>query len=110
MKYCLEFGARGGRLSSQLVIPQSNLARRMAADLVHVLHDPKEHPVGCLQHEWHLTQEYPRLVWVSMAHYVSLSLLDGVDRGPASAWYWPLPEEYRMPRMDKWARDGERPT
>jgi hypothetical protein len=110
MKYCLEFGTRGGRLSSQLAIPQAGLARRMAADLVHVLHDPKEKPVGCLQHEWHLTAQYPRLVWVSATHYVALSLLDGVDRGPASARYWPVPEEYHQPRLDKWTKHGEKPV
>lgn len=110
MKYCLEFGVRGGRISSQLIIPSSALARRTAADLVHVLHDPKERPVGCLQHEWHLSKEYPRLVWASMTHYVALSLLDGVDRGPASSRYWAVPEWYHQPRMEKWAKNGERPV
>jgi hypothetical protein len=110
MKHCLEFGVRVGRVSSLLVISKAGLARRMAADLVHVLHDPKEKPVGCLQHEWHLTQEYPRLVWVSMTHYVALSLLDGVDRGAASSRYWNVLEEYHQPRLDKWAKDGERPV
>ena len=32
------------------------------------------------------------------------------DRGPASARYWNVPEEYHQPRLEKWAKDGERPV
>jgi hypothetical protein len=49
-------------------------------------------------------------VWISITHYVALSLLDGVDRGPASSRYWAVPEWYHQPRMEKWAKNGERPV
>jgi hypothetical protein len=110
MKYCLEFGMRGRYLSSQIVVPTGKLARRLASNLVHVLHPPLEGVVGCHDSDWELSAQYPRRVWISTTHYVALSLLDGVDRGPASARYWNVPEEYHIPRLEKWAKDGERPV
>ena len=87
MKYVIEFGNRGGTYCENLVIPTAALAARLAANLVHVFTNNIGHPSATAA-SWKLAKNQPRMTWTSATHFVSLSKLDGVMRGPASAELW----------------------
>lgn len=97
MRYCLEFGVRGGAHTENLIVPSGKLAAQFCAKLVMVFkNDP--HADGAKPADWyHPTMA--RAVWQSDTHFVAMSKLDGVMRGPASAILWckPLPGEYTTP-------------
>lgn len=113
-KYLVEFGMRGGVYSTSNVLKSRRKAQTMAASLVawlppfNVLSaEAGKFPkglTGSVPQDWIITEEFPRLVWVSPNHFVSLSLLDGVPRGPASAKYWRRMEEISEPVMERYAK------
>lgn len=85
MKYVVEFGVRGGAHTDNLVVPTKKLALALASGLVRVfLNDP------CTQEFWAAAKgrQTRRASWTSSAHFVSISPLDGVARGPASTELW----------------------
>lgn len=80
MKYVLEFGCRRGAYTDNLIIPTKKLAVELASNLVRVFGGQPygiDMPLGS-----------SRFVWGSEKHFVALTTLDGVDRGPASAELW----------------------
>jgi hypothetical protein len=90
MKTVLEFGARGGAHTDNLIFPNAKLALLTAARLVMVLtNDP--HSPGALSKAWKLDRRNPRATWSNTTHFVAVSLLDGVMRGPAAAGLWRKP-------------------
>lgn len=99
MKYVLEFGILGGHHCGEIVIPTKQLAMRLASGISHVFdgeHTRKdsvliENPTAISASRakfWDMASNCPRLSWSDSCHFVSLSRLDGVDRGPASANLW----------------------
>jgi hypothetical protein len=90
MKYCLEFGVRGGAHTDNVVIPNRKLAEQMARLLVMTFcNDP--HANGAGERDWLFFKGCKRLIWKNETHYVAVSVLDGVMRGPASAAVWSKP-------------------
>jgi hypothetical protein len=90
MKYVIEFGVRGGAHTDSLIVPTRKLAERLARNLVMVFkNDP--HADGARACDWQLTPECEGQTWQSSTHFVSVSKLDGVMRGPASAALWRKP-------------------
>lgn len=87
MKYVLEFGVRGGAHTENLIVPTQKLAQEMARKLVLTFSNDPHHPAAALT-EWQFPRSCPRMTWQSPTHYVSVSKLDGVMRGPASATLW----------------------
>jgi len=81
MKYVIEFGKHGGAYTDNIVVPTRLLAERLASSLVQVF-----------QNNVHASMVMgpgaTRNTWSNDTHFVALSLLDGVDRGPASATLW----------------------
>lgn len=90
MKYVIEFGVRGGAHTDSLVVPTRKLAERLARNLVMVFKNDA-HADGARACDWQLTPECERQTWQSSTHFVSVSKLDGVMRGPASAALWRKP-------------------
>jgi hypothetical protein len=83
MKTVLEFGVRGGTCIEATVFPTYKLAALMALNLVRVFkNDPS------FKADFTVSKKQPRISWQSSTHFVSVSLLDGVMRGPASAKLW----------------------
>lgn len=85
MKYVVEFGVRGGAHTDNLVVPTQKLAKELAHSLVMVfLNDP------CTQEfrDFAKGRKVHRAGWTSSTHFVSISALDGVSRGPASTELW----------------------
>jgi hypothetical protein len=86
MKYCLEFGQRGGYHVDNIIIP----TRKLAFELANAIAMSFE-PTGCSPvlnfQDGHFTPR-ERITWQSDTHFVAISQLDGVDRGPASAKLW----------------------
>ena len=85
MKYVVEFGVRGGAHTGNLVVPTQRLAKELANNLVRVLlNDP------CTPEFWAFDKgrKVRRASWISATHFVSISPLDGVARGPASNTLW----------------------
>jgi hypothetical protein len=87
MKTVLEFGVRGGPLAEAVVLPTQKLGAEMAANLVRVLSGNQDTLSG-RKAQWNVQKDLPRKSWQSSTHFVSLSVLDGVARGPASAKLW----------------------
>ena len=88
MKVVLEFGARGGQLAEAIRLPTQKAGMEMASNLVRVLSNNQHNPMA-LSGEWSLRSgDVPRKSWQSSTHFVSLSLLDGIARCPASAGLW----------------------
>ena len=85
MKYVVEFGVRGGAHADNFVVPTQKLAKQLAQHLVMVFtNDPH-----CDQfRDYAKGREIRRASWTSSTHFVSVSPLDGVMRGPASASLW----------------------
>ena len=91
MKYVIEFGVRGGAHTENLIVPTRKLAEELARKLVLVFtNDPHHHAAAPTA--WLLPAHCPRQTWQSSTHYVSMSKLDGVPRGPASANLWRTPK------------------
>lgn len=84
-KTVIEFGIRGGASTDNIVLPNIKTAQQMAANLVFVF--SRDATFSRLA-EWKLRADKPRISWQSSTHYVSISILDGVMRGPASATLW----------------------
>jgi len=107
-KYVIEFGIRGGAYSTSNVLGSLKAARTLAASLVHVLSAKvEEFPpglTGTVPQDWEITEEFPRQVWVSSTHFVALSLLDGVPRGPVSVKYWKKPKEEHETYMEQYGK------
>ena len=78
MKAIVEFGIRGDRHSSH-VCESAKAAAKLAASLAHVfgMDGPNRDKY------WTVKRNMPRLGWTSSTHFISVSLLDGVPRGPA---------------------------
>ena len=90
MKYVLEFGVRGGAHTENQVLPTRNAAEKMARALVFVFTgDP--HANGATARCWTFSKHGRRMTWKNATHYVALSKLDGIPRGPASAGLWRKP-------------------
>lgn len=98
MKYCVEFGNRGGAHVDNLVVPTCKAAVALASRLVLVFtNDP--HNVAASEMAWP-AYKAPRITWQSQTHFVAVSRLDGKDRGPAAADLWPksdAPVMWRLP-------------
>jgi len=85
MKAVLEFGIRGGRHVDNLVLPSAALAARAASSVAHVL-------MGEVTTDFTVSRRSPRVALVDSKHFVAVTLLDGVDRGPAATKAWRLGE------------------
>ena len=90
MKYILEFGVRGGSHTENLIVPTRKLAQEMARKLVLVFTNDPHHPAAA-PIAWEMPASCPRQSWQSTTHYISMSKLDGVPRGPASSGLWRRP-------------------
>ena len=90
MKYVIEFGVRGGAHTENLTVPTRALAQEIARKLVLVFTNDPHHPAAACN-EWRMPPACVRETWQSPTHYVSVSKLDGVMRGPASAALWRRP-------------------
>lgn len=83
MKVVLEFGVRGGAFAESIILPAATLGEIMALNLIRVFrNDPS------FKAEFKVTRKQPRISWQSSTHFVSVSILDGIMRGPASAKLW----------------------
>lgn len=87
MKYCIEFGVRGGECVETIILHDMENAAKLASSLIRVFENSKESP-SSNQNTWHLARNEPRKSWTSSEHYVALSKLDGIDRGAASSKLW----------------------
>lgn len=90
MKYILEFGVRGGAHTENLTVPTRKLAEEIARKLVLVFTNDPHHPAAAPR-AWLFFKGCPRQTWQSATHYISVSKLDGVMRGPASGGLWRKP-------------------
>lgn len=87
MKYVLEFGVRGGAHTENVVLPTFKLAQQLAAALVMTYVNDNRHEYA--KHTaWEMGANCPRRSWQSPTHFVSISKLDGIARGPASTSLW----------------------
>lgn len=90
MKYALEFGVRGGAHTENIIVPTRDLAERLARSLVMAFqNDP--FAKGACERDWLFCKGEVRLTWRSTTHFVAISKLDGVSRGPASSVLWRKP-------------------
>lgn len=87
MKVVLEFGVRGGPFAESIILPSQKLGAEMASNLVRVLSENNDNSIG-RKAQWNVRKNVPRKSWQSSSHFVSLSILDGEPRGPASAQLW----------------------
>ena len=90
MQYVVEFGVRGGAHTENLIVPTRKLAQELARKLVLVFTNDPHHPAAA-PNEWRMPPSCVRESWISPTHYVCVSKLDGVARGPASATLWRKP-------------------
>lgn len=90
MKYVIEFGVRGGAHTENLILPTRKLASDLARKLVLAFSNNPHHPAAA-PIAWHWPSSCPRMYWQSPTHYVAVSKLDGVPRGPASETLWRKP-------------------
>ena len=90
MKYVLEFGERGGAHVENQIIPTRKLAEELARRLVMVFtNDP--HAISASNRDWLFDKHCKRMTWKNATHFVAVSKLDGILRGPASAQLWRKP-------------------
>lgn len=87
MKTVLEFCVRGGPFAESIILPSQKLGAEMASNLVRVLSENNDTP-STRKAQWNVRKNVPRKSWQSSSHFVSLSILDGEPRGPASAQLW----------------------
>jgi hypothetical protein len=83
-KCVIEYGIRGGYHKDNIVLPSCKLGAELASSMVNML-DARETQ---FKGNWVLSRCTPRQSWSNGTHFVSLSILDGVMRGPASATLW----------------------
>lgn len=83
MKAVLEFGVRGGAHTDNLIIPSAKLAAKLAVNLIYVLSSEQ-----CSEWCYIPRRNHPRILWSNSSHFVCVSLLDGIERGPASPSIW----------------------
>ena len=84
MKVVLEFGIRGGYHIDNLVFPTAKLAARTAAAIANSFEARETQFEG----NYLVSRRKPRVSWSSSTHFVAVSILDGVMRGPAAASLW----------------------
>ena len=87
MKTVIEFGVKGGAYTENQVFPTIESGIRMACALVSVLKNDPLSPSASPEN-WRVRRDQPRICWENSTHFVALSILDGVARGPASAKLW----------------------
>lgn len=87
MKTVLEFGVRGGQFAESIVLSSQKVGAQMAANLVRVFSNNQQHTFAD-QKQWRVAKDLPRRSWTSSSHFVALSIMDDVPRGPASAQLW----------------------
>ena len=87
MKVVLEFGVRGGPFAESIILPSRKLGAKMASNLVRVLSKANDNLMRG-KAQWNVRKDLPRKSWQSSSHFVALSVLDDVPRGPASALLW----------------------
>jgi hypothetical protein len=85
MKCVLEFGIKGGFHVDNIQMPTVKLGARVAATLVTTLSQGR---TVSSTTNWTIDRLVPRVMWQSTTHFVALTVLDGVKRGPASAILW----------------------
>ena len=93
MKTIVEYGVRGGTCA-ETTLPSIKQGQELAANLTWVLSNGKAPYIHCTHGGatyWRVTKSDPRAIWQSETHYVALSLLDGVPRGPAAPALSKLP-------------------
>ncbi len=90
MKCVVEFGVRGGAHTESLTLPTQALASQLARGLVAAFTNDI-HSKGATQDDWDMSRFAARRTWQSATHFVAISKLDGVPRGPASAGLWRKP-------------------
>ncbi len=90
MKCVLEFGNRGGCYVEAQTLPTLKLGAKLASGLVHVFMNGRMGKDWPLTNSlcWKLSRTQPRITWTSSTHFVSLTIVDDVPRGPASATLW----------------------
>lgn len=86
MKYCLEFGQRGGYHVDNIVLPSRKLALELAHSIAMSYEPHGKPPVLNFQDGPHTPKI--RITWQSDTHFVAVSKLDGIVRGSASAKLW----------------------
>lgn len=87
MKWALEFGNRGGAHTENQVMASGKVASKMAAALVATFENDT-HASGAHVQSWATYKHVVRLTWQSETHFVAISRLDGVPRGPAAPGLW----------------------
>jgi hypothetical protein len=92
MKCVLEFGKVRGALCENVVVPTGTLGASLAANLVHVFGAAATSRTSALPTSWKLSRHVPRRSWTDGTHFVALSALDGIPRGPAAASLWKGPQ------------------
>lgn len=90
MRYALEFGIRGAYHKENLAIPTHKLASSLASALVCASGGVYEK--GSCSADWNMPEGVYRKAWQSKTHFVAISKLDGVMRGPASGELWKFNE------------------
>ena len=87
-KYVVEFGNRGGSYSENIVLSTELAARQVAANFVRSVGGI--HDKGASTYDWFMLKGIYRKSWQGPEHFVAISLLDGVMRGPAATKLWRL--------------------
>lgn len=87
-KYVVEFGARGGAHTDNIVLSTELSARKVVANFVRCV--GKRNGKGFSEYDWHMLNSIYRKSWQNETHFAAISLLDGVMRGAASARLWQL--------------------
>ena len=86
MKTVIEFGVKGGMHTDNQVFPTIESGQKMASALVMVFTNSNDSPIA--RKDWTVSRKMPRISWENATHFVALSILDDVARGPASAKLW----------------------
>jgi hypothetical protein len=87
MKFCIEFGVRGGLHTDNIIVSGNPIAAKICSSLVMVFENSTE-TISSELRTWMLEKNCPTTSWSSPTHFVSLSKLDGMDRGSASSKLW----------------------
>ena len=87
MKYVIEFGVRGGAHTENYVVNTCAGAEKLAASMVMVFCNSLE-AHGAKIEDWAFSRHCKRKTWASETHFVAVSKLDGVMRGPAASILW----------------------
>jgi len=83
MKTVVECGIRGGAHMDNFQCVSIKQGQALAHKLAHIFGAVDNIPGG-----WKVGRGKPRITWQSGTHFVALSVLDGVARGPASSSLW----------------------